>query len=1160
MRYNYYFSFIVAMLFSFGALAQVTVKGTVTSKEDNSPLPGVTVVLKNTTRGTVTDINGKYEIQADSLGQEIVFSFIGMKTVVMRAGSGPLNIQMEQGVQLNEVVVTALGFEANKDELGSAQTTIEGGLIQETGEARLINNLAGKSAGVNITQATGDPGAGSKIQIRGASSITGDNQPLIVLDGIPIFNDSYYGEAYGGQQTTSSGSLGSGGGVTQQSRLNDLNPNDIENVEVIRGASAAAIWGSRAMNGVIMITTKKGKQGATKNFSVNVNSAVAFEQLNRKVPLQDRWGQGISMSYLDGAPTGGARSLSWGDKISDRSGGADEFISDPNDPNYRGYYVDRHSGNTYYRIADGDAFTELSDGTYNVHGGKNSRETYDLYDQIFKTGFTFDNSISISSGGPNGSVLFSIADLNQDGIVLKNSNYRRTSAMINASTRLNDQWKMSGSARYVSTRSNRIQMGSNLNGLYLGGLRNPADFNMEDYEGTYFDPSGAIFDGVQRSYRNSIGALSDPNASQRQSGYGYDNPLFMMRNSPSENVVNRTLGKLQLEYEPLAWLNLTARGGWDHYDDVRSDFYHHYSSGSNSQGRYVTENITSTQLNFDLIARMTFDLTDDIQMPVLLGANINDRTFNTDASDVRGFTNRLSPPQSINSSPSQRFPNNSAERIFSNSFYGTVSLNMFQQLFVNVSGRLDRYSTLPVANNTVFYPSIDAAWQFHEYLGNQNILSFAKLRAGIGQVGRDPSAYSLRTYFIQPTAAIEGYGEGWGPGVDPSSDIYGGGNAQSNVAGNPDLRPEIKTEWEVGTDLRFFEDRLTLGFTYYQNTTKDLIIQVDVAPSTGFAQQLSNAAEIENKGFEIELGARAIQTQKGFTWDIFGNYTQNRNKVTQMSGVNSVFLAGFAGGSSRAVVGEQLGVLWGGTWARNENGSFILDANGFPTQGEAEGVIGDPNPDFRFGIGNTFAYKGFELYILFDAAVGIDMWNGTKGALAYFGTAEYTDKTVTLTREQAGYVDAGGNYVEGTLKNFEGADAYSYYGPGHVNGPEGSMTVRGEIKDYGAGDVLVDEAWYISGPGSGFTGPEEQFVEDASWYRIRDVRLSYTFTKSQIKNVLGLESIKLNFSVNNAWLWTEYEGNDPDQTLTGAGLNGFGLDYFQNPSVRTYRFGVNLVF
>ena len=1117
MRYNYYFTFIVAMLFSFGAWSQVTVKGTVTSKEDNSPLPGVTVVLKNTTRGTVTDINGKYEIQADSLGQEIVFSFIGMKTMVMRAGSGPMNVQMEQGVQLNEVVVTALGFEANKDELGNAQTTIDGGLIQETGEARLINNLAGRSAGVNITQSTGDPGAGSKIQIRGASSITGDNQPLVVLDGIPIFNDSYYGEAYGGQQAANSGSLGSGGGVTQQSRLNDLNPNDIESVEVIRGASAAAIWGSRALNGVIMITTKQGKQGAQKNFSVNVNSAVAFEQVNRRVPLQDRYGQGFNGVYTFGSP------FSWGDDMNNRPGGADE--EDP----AGGYFVDRNSGNRYYA---------LENGTFdNPNGGKNSTERYDLYDQLFKTGFTWDNSVSISSGGPNGSILFSIADVNQDGIILKNSNYRRTSAMINASTRINEQWKMSGSVRYVKTRSNRVQMGSNLNGLFLGGLRNPVDFNMEDFEGDYVNPDGSILANRQRAYRNPLGIGNSS---------GYDNPLWMMRHSPSENLVNRTLGKMQLEYEPLAWLNLTARGGWDFYTDERSDFFHHLSSGDNNGGRYVNEKITSLQLNFDFIARMNFDLTDDIQMPVLLGVNINDQNFQSTFGDVRGFRNTLSPPQLGNSELTLRSTENTTTRQVSNGFYGTVSFNMFQQLFVNLTGRLDRFSTLPVDNNTVFYPSADVAWQFHQYLGDQNVLSFAKLRAGVGQVGRAPSPYSLSTYFIAPSAQIAGFGEGWGPGVNPAA--YGGGYAQSNVAGNPNLRPEIKTEWEIGTDLRFLEDRLTLAFTYYQNETKDLIIGVDVAPSTGFAQQVSNAASIENKGFEIELGARAVQSKKGFTWDIFANYTQNRNKVTEMNGVNTVFLAGFAGTSSRAVLGEQVGVLYGGAWDRDENGSLVLDDGGFPTLAATEQVIGDPNPDFRMGIGNTFAYKGFELFILFDAAVGIDMWNGTKGALAYFGRAEYTGATTTLSADQAS-----------TLTNYLGLTAEQMYGEMGRNS-DGSYTVRGEVKDFGAGPVLVDESFYWSGPGSGFTGPDEQFIEDASWYRIRDIRLSYTFNRNQLKNVLGLESIKLNFSVNNAFLWTDYDGNDPDQTLTGAGLNGFGLDYFQNPSVRTYRFGVNLTF
>lgn len=1121
MRNKNYFLLFVGLLFASISFAQVTVKGTVTDKQDNSPLPGVTVVIQNTTKGTVTDINGKYEIQLDSLGQTLEFKFVGMETVTMVATSNTVNVGMSAGVNLEAVTVTALGLEVDKDKVGSAQSTIDGAALQDNGETRLINNMSGKTAGVNIIQSTGDPGAGSKIQIRGASSITGDNQPLVIIDGVPMDNGSYSGAG--------SNYVGSGGGVTQQSRLNDLNPNDIESMEVIRGASAAALWGSRALNGVIVITTKKGKQGAQKTFDVRINSAVAFDQVNRKIDLNETYGQGISMLHLDNSNTGFVRALSWGDKIADRKGGTDDFITDPNAAGYNGYFIDNVSGNKYYATADGDSA--------NPHGGKNSREVYSPYDQLFKTGVTFDNSVSISSGGPKGTVYFSVSDLNQNGIIIANSNYRKNTVRLSGSSRLNDKWNVSGSGQYIKTSSNRVQMGSNLNGLFLGGLRNPADFNMEDYEGTYYGADGSINKNVPRAFRNQLG---------KNPGYGYDNPLWMMRRSPSSANVNRMIGKGEITYSPMSWLSVTARGGWDFYTDQRDDYFHPHSSGENNGGRYAKEKYSYLQLNGDIFARGTFKLNDDSKLNALVGFNVNDRRDNTISSDARTFINPFAPPLLNNADPATVASVNNTTRILTNGYYGTFGFSFWDELFVDLTGRYDISSTLPEDNMGVFYPGLSVAYQLNKYLPKS---MFVKVRGAIGQVGRTPTEYTLRTGLYSPTnslTAVEqfGYSDGWGSAIFPSG--YGGGFALSSNAGNPNLKPEIKTEWELGFDSRFLNGRAYANFTYYNNETKDLLLSVDVAHSTGFGYQESNAARITNQGVEIEVGGIAMK-KENFQWSIDGNFTRNKNEVVEISGVDNVFLGGFTDGSSRAVVGHQLGVLYGSKWERDESGNQVLDANGFPVMAADNGVIGDPNPDFRFGIGNTFKYKNWEAYILFDAAVGMDMWNGTKGALAFFGRAGYTDVTTTVSASDAA-----------SLVNFDGVTVEDYYP--YAKNADGSYTIRGEVKNFGGGNVIVDESWYLNGPGSGFTGPSEQFVEDGSWYRIREVRIAYTLRKEKMNGFLGLQQIKFYGTVNNAFLFTSYTGNDPDQTLTGAGNNGFGLDYFQNPSTRTYRFGVNISF
>ena len=326
-----------------------------------------------------------------------------------------------------------------------------------------------------------------------------------------------------------------------------------------------------------------------------------------------------------------------------------------------------------------------------------------------------------------------------------------------------------------------------------------------------------------------------------------------------------------------------------------------------------------------------------------------------------------------------------------------------------------------------------------------------------------------------------------------------------------------------------------------------MIIQVDVAQSTGFAQQLVNGAEITNVGFELEAGYDVF-VKENFKWNLFGTYTQNKNEVTKMNGVNSIYLSGFSGTSSRAVLGEQLGVLWGAKWERDESsGSLVLDANGYPTIAAAAGVIGDPNPNFRFSLGSGMTiYQNWNVNFLVDAAIGGKMWNGTKGALAFFGRAGYTAEETTMSKDKA----------ENTTTYF--GDKLSDIYP-HAQNADGSYTIRGTFHDFGGGDVWLDEDYVTGGPGSGFTGPDEQFIEDVSWLRMREMSVGYTFGREAVEK-MKMQNLSISLVVNNLFLITDYSGNDPDQSLSGAGQNGLGLDYFQNPSVRTIRLALNLTF
>ena len=1100
-------------------LAQRTVEGTITDDQGEA-LIGASVLVKGAQVGTVTDFNGKYSIEVPAGSDVLVFSYTGFSVQEIQLGaSNILDLQLSENTEiLDEIVVTALGFETKKSKVGTASSTVEGGDLVRSGEVGLINSLSGKSAGINVISSSGEPGAGSKIQIRGATSITGDLQPLIVIDGVPIFNDSYYGEGFGGQVSGSSGSLGSGGGVTQQSRLNDINPEDIENVEIIRGASASAVWGSRAANGVIIITTKKGRYQEGKKFTVNYNTSVAFDQINKKIPLNELYGQGVGAMHSPTTP------LSWGDKIANRPGGTDNYITDPNAPGYAGAFTSDQTGNTYYAIDGGDET--------NLNGGKNSKELYDPYDQLFKTGVTYSNSLSLSSGTEDGSVYFSLGNLSQDGIIKDNSDYSRTTTRLNATRRLGNMFTLNANTSYTNSSSNRVQMGSNLNGLFLGGLRSPADFNDSDYSGTYTDILGNELPDRQRAYRNYLGTRNNSI---------YDNPLWMMNNILSDSKVNRFIGKLELRFEPLNWLNFVARGSIDSYTDEREDFYPVLSAGTNNGGRFTKETITRRQLNYDFIGRARRELTSDITANLLLGIGLNERKLDDHGTTARSFINPLSPPQLSNATNFEVF--NVEETVRTAGVYGTLSLEFFDQVFLNLSGRQDYLSTLPDGERSFFYPGADVAWQFSKLLTSKDILSSGRLRVGYGQVGRGPDAYLTTTDFYTPTAANTGFGEGWGPGVNPIA--YGGAFSQSNVAGNPNLKPEKKTEVEAGIDLGFMDDRVGVSFTYYDNKTEDLIIQVETPESSGFVSQIANAATIENTGIELELDVNVLRTDD-LEWNVFANFSRNENTVIDMAGTNSILLAGFSGTSSRAVVGQQLGVLWGAKWARDASNALSLDENGFPTLAAEAGIIGDPNPDFRLGAGSMLTYKNLSLSFLFDFSEGGQIWNGTKGALSFFGRAGYQAVETVLTAEQAeNLVIFGGTKV---------ADAYPY-----LENADGTYSVRGEIKDFGNGDVFLDESWYYSGPGSGFTGPDEQFVEDASWARLRELSLTYDLN-TKATGLKWLNGASLSFTGRNLFLWTDYDGNDPDTNLTGAGNNGFGLEYFQNPSARTYKFSLNLTF
>ncbi len=1074
--------------------------------DESGTLPGVNVVVDGTTIGTLTDVDGKYTITVPNGYSKIKYSYLGYSDIIQEVGAErELNITMKvDDLILDEVVVTALGLETKRDNQGTSSSQVDGGQITKAGEAGLINSIAGKASNVQVTRSSGDPGASSYMQIRGQSTISRSVQPLIVLDGMPIYNS-----------TVNTGN--STQGTTQQSRLNDLNPDDIESMEILKGAAAAAIWGTRAANGVIVIKTKKGA-ASQKKFNVSFKSSVSIDEANVLHPLQSVFGQGSGGLY---DPNG---ALSWGDKIADRPGGSDiqateagqyyyadtdadgnpVFLADPSLDLYSGYF-EAENGNIYGAIPEGGSYVYDANGNMVVngtnYGGKLSTDVYEHSDEVLQTGYFLDNSVSLSGGDLNSSFYLSGSHLTQEGVV-QNSDYERTTLRFNTDRRFNNFLKLSANANYSRINSNRVQQGSNLAGLYLGMLRSAPDFSNDDYIGTYYDAAGTPIFNRHRSYRRYLGQTQSP---------VYNNPYWTVNEQLNPNIVNRYIVGSELTVSPLTWLDLVVRAGIDTYSEARESYYP-VSSGDFAAGFFRKESISEYQFNSDIFLKGARNLSGKINTNFVLGVNFNQRKFERLRGEAANFIIPDAPANLENATNenSTTFNYNEERRIAAG--YGILGFDIDRKIFVNFTGRNEHPSS--TNGQSFFYPSADVAFKFNDFL-NLGFLSFGKLRASYGSVGVEPDPYLNRTNFV--TASFQ---ESWGVNYDAS--FFGGAFVRDDVEGNPDLIPERKTEWEIGADLRFLDDRISLGATYYQNQTEDVIFAIEVPASTGYRFQYQNAGTIENEGIEIDLNTDIIRT-RDFRFSLGGNWATNENIVTDLKGTKSIFLNGFTGSSSRAVEGEPLGVLWGGRWDRNDNGDLILDENGFPQQALEEGILGDPNPDWTAAINSTIYFKGISLSGIFDMAQGGEMWGGTRGVLMYFGRHEESATETTASQSLTTY---GGTEI----------------GEGEV--------FRGVEHDFGGGPVALDQSWYTD-LGGGFGPVGEQFIYDASWMRLRQVTLSYLLNTKKFQEFSKLGSVELSLTGRNLFLITDYVGMDPETNLTGPS-NGRGLDYFNNPTTKSW--------
>lgn len=1072
-------SFFVAHVFCSWAQER-TVKGKVTSSEDGSALPGVNVVLKGTATGTVTDVSGNYSLSVPGSGGTLVFTFIGLESQEVEIGErSVIDAQMKQDVrQLTEVVVTAVGIEREKKNLGYATSTVNQDAILNARESNVVSALSAKVPGVVVTNSSGAAGASSFVMIRGPKTIRGDNQPLFVVDGVPIDNSQL---SSGNPDDGRNGYLGS---VANSNRAIDIPQHDIESITVLKGAAATALYGSQAGNGAVIITTKKGKRGA--GLSTNVSAGVEVMKYNMMVPLQDEYAQGVSGNYR-GPETGQA--LSWGPRISD-------LVYQP-DANYA---FDKN-GRLVLR-------SDFPSGA--------PARAYNNVDDFFRTGYKQYYNIDLSGASDKTDYFFSAGYETTDGIIPNNS-FDKINIGFNGGTKLGDKLSVRSSVKYINSGGVRIEQGSNTSGVMLGLVRTPPTYdNSYGYGQDAVDHPDAYTrsNGGQRNYRG---------------GGGYDNPFWTVNNNPLEDDVNRIIGKIELDYHPVKWLSVKYRVGLDNYSDYRSQYFA-INSRTVPAGRVTENTFLSQKFNEDLMLFLNKDFSEDIKMNVTLGHNR--RSTRLDQNYIQG--DNLTIPNFYDMSNSGSvFTRKLNENSKDQALYAMGEISFRDYLFVTLTGRNEWSTTLPASNNSFFYPSAMASFVFTDAFGlANNTVSFGKVRASWAKVGLgSPFLYATNTYFT--TATI---GDGWTEGI--TFPFNGVSSFQKSITlGDPGLEPESNSELEFGVELKFLNNRVGLDLTYYDRKSEGLIFPVPIAASSGYEFLLTNAGSITNKGIEMLIEATPVQSATGFTWDVGVNFAKNKNEVTELAeGVDNVFLGGFTGANIRAEAGKPYGSIFGFGFYRDASGAVVIGADGFPIIDPNERGFGSAQPDWTMGIRNSFSYKGISLSALIDIRQGGKMWNGTRGALYYFGTHEETE-------------------IRGQTRVFEGNVA-TYDEDDNLVLDESGVPVTAGANTQ---QVTLDENWLAFGDANGFFGNNsEDFIEKTDWVRLREVTIGYSLPAS-ILSKTPFNKVNITFSGRNLWLSTPYKGVDPETSLAGS-RNEQGMDYFNMPNTKSYHLGVQVSF
>ena len=930
------FMFLAGLFLSIGmAVAQTQVTGTVVSGEDGEPIVGASVKVSGTKTGTITDVDGKFALNVPE-GTKLVVTYLGMLPKTVNASvSGAMKIKLDPDNKvLDEVVVTAMGITREKKALGYASQVLDAKDLNTSGTSSLASAMQGKLTGVDIRTSSGAPGASAQIVIRGARSFDGNNTPLYVVDGMPI------------SSTPDFDTKNSVTGADNASRTIDLNPDDIESINVLKGQAASALYGIRASNGVILITTKRGSKGSTKPV-ITFSTDLSAQTLSRKFEHQDVYAQGTTLSKYN--PN---TSMSWGPKIADLA----------NDATY--------GGNTNNKYTNGD-LTSHAGMYYNPKyaaaglSGWATPQTHDNVGDFFKTGFTQNSTFNISQRKNDVSYSFSVSDTYQKGVI-PSTGMTRTGARGAVDWKVNDQWKTGFSANYSSVKI-KSAPGAN-SGIVNVVYSAPAEY---DLKGTPYHKPG------------------DPTSQILFRATNFNNPYWWADNDEYSQHTNRVFGNAYAEYSPkLNWgknykIVFREQAGIDMYTSNDSEIAE-VGSAKNTKGEVKNYGTQNNIFNNLLTANFTakWGANEEWDFGFVLGNEFNHQYRRKWDYDGTGLAFYGQPTIGNTSSMDAHSDYHIQERTVG--VFGQMSLSWMDMLFLTVTGRNDVVSTMPRGNRSFFYPSVSLGWIFTELpaLKENHVLSYGKLRLSYAQVGQAGQFYNNYMY-------VPAYGSGMYVYTPISYPLSGAkGYAPYYVKFDENLKPQNTSNWETGIDLGLFKNRVRVEYTLSYQDVRNQIFDVPTAGTTGYQALRTNAGQMTTLSHELSVNASVID-HANYGLDLGVNFTKITNKVKKLAdGVESIMLGGFVEPQVRAQAGYTYPNIYGKAFKRTEDGQLLLNANGLP-QGTAASVnLGECTPDFNMGFNLRAHYKQLSLSATMDWQKGGCMYNGTLLTMNYFGASK----------------------------------------------------------------------------------------------------------------------------------------------------------------------------